>query len=97
MDADRFAMHVRAHSTIYLSTHVVPGPMGPKKRHKKGSHFIKQCWFLEVSQFPENYLFWGVILKNGFSPKAVQPEAPGVQKNIQGPIWRPKDQFGGIW
>ena len=47
--------------------------------HNKGSHFIKQLRFGEVSQSPGNYFCWGVIFQNGFSPKAVQPEATGVR------------------
>ena len=36
---------------------------------------------------------WGVLFKNGFSPKAVQPEASGVKKKIQEPIWRSNDHL----
>ena len=34
---------------------VVPDPMGPKKRHTKGSHFIKQCRFWKFVQFSGKY------------------------------------------
>ena len=47
-----------------------------QKKHKKGSRFFF-IGFLEVFQFPENIIFRvGVLFQNGFSPKAVQPEAP---------------------
>ena len=34
---------------------------------------------MKVSQFSGKYFLFGVIFQNGFSPKAVQPEAPGFR------------------
>ena len=60
------------------------GPTGPKTMHKKGNHFTKQMkilWGCSVSRI----CCAGVIFQNGFSPKAVQPEASGVWKKSKGP------------
>ena len=65
-----------------------PTPWGPppKKCIKKEAISSKNDDVWMFSSFPENILL-GVIFQNGFSPKAVQPEAPGFRE-IQKPIWR---------
>ena len=72
--------------------------MGNRNDTKENVSVVLPCGsknddFGRLSRFPENILL-GVIFQNGFSPKAVQPEASGVLKKIQGPIWRPKGPFG---
>ena len=56
-------------------------PWGPKKGKKKEAILSNNDEFGRLSRFPKNILFMGVIFQNGFSPKAVQPEASGVYKN----------------
>ena len=64
------------------------------KSHKKGSHFVTKMTMFDVCVIPGNFLFFGVIFQNGFSPKAVQPEVPGFGRDprthleARGPIWR---------
>ena len=63
---------------------------GAQKKHKKGNHVINKWWFLDVPQFPGKSVFLGVIFQNGFSPMAVQPEVPGVQKKSKDPSGGPR-------
>ena len=43
-----------------------PRPMGPTKKHKKGSHFQKKYDLGKLSSFPENVFRWGHLLENYF-------------------------------
>ena len=45
---------------------------------------------MEVVQFPGKDVLFGVIFQNGLSPKAVQPEASGVQKKFKDPSGGPR-------
>ena len=50
----------------------------PKKTGNWETSKKNACLYTTVSFFPRKSIFVGVIFQNGFSPKAVQPEAPGV-------------------
>ena len=85
---------------VYLES--VPTELSPKSRKTaetdEETHGApKNSIFSKTEVIPgSRFFFWGgVIFQNGFSPKAVQPEAPGVSKKSKF-----KDPFGGpriIW
>ena len=62
------------------------------KKQEKGT--TKVAISTKFEGFPVSRFFGGVIFQNGFSPKAVPPEAPGVRRDpmthlgARGLIWR---------
>ena len=64
--------------TSVLSKPLKSGAHGAQTKYKKGAHFITTIMILGGFPSPQKKQNVGVIFQNGFSPKAVQPETPGV-------------------
>ena len=65
------------------------GPMGHKGT-KKETPLSKNDDFGRLPSFLDSFFCSRVICQNGFSPKAVQPEASGVQKKSKDPSGGPR-------
>ena len=83
-------------------SHVVPGPMGPQKKgmpppkKTKSKPFYKNWWIWEVVQVPGKHYLCGVIVWKIIIFDSSWDGTMAFKKN-QWPIWRPENQFGGIW
>ena len=81
-----------------LSTHCGPGPPGAQKRHGAQKRESKGSQMTILGGCPVfRILFFVVVICWKIIGFIALEMVPWLWKEIRGPLWRPEDQFGGIW